>query len=233
MRFELAKITAGYGKVQVLRDVDLVVPDGGVVALVGPNGAGKTTLLRVASNLLRPRSGQVLIDERDVTGLSSVAIARLGVCHIAEGRNIFPALSVRDNLRLFSAKGAENVGAERAIDAFPRLGERLGQTAGTLSGGEQQMLAMARAYLRRAPMVLLDEPSTGLAPILVDAMFDFLHRLAAEGSSVLLVEQYVSRALALADTAYILARGRMVFAGEPTELADTDLFAHYLGAEAR
>lgn len=233
MRLELAKVTAGYGKFQVLRGVDLVVPDGGVVALVGPNGAGKTTLLRVASNLLRPRSGQVLIDERDVTGLSPVALARLGVCHIAEGRSIFPALSVRDNLRLFSAKGAEHDGAERAIDAFPRLGERLSQTAGTLSGGEQQMLAMARAYLRRAPMVLLDEPSTGLAPILVDAMFDFLARLAAEGSSVLLVEQYVSRALALADTAYILARGQMVFAGEPAELADTDLFAHYLGAEAR
>ena len=231
MRLELDGITAGYGDSIVLRDVDLVVPAGQVVALLGPNGAGKTTLLSVASGLLRPTAGRVVLDREEVTGQSPDNLVRRGLSHITEGRSIFPSLTVRDNLRIFSPPGGEAEAFDRAVDAFPRLGERLSQIAGTMSGGEQQMLALARAYVRRAPVVLLDEVSMGLAPILVDEIFAFLRRLAAEGSSLLIVEQYVGKVLAQADFVYLLARGRIVFGGEPAELADSDIFARYLGAE--
>jgi branched-chain amino acid transport system ATP-binding protein len=132
---------------------------------------------------------------------------------------------------MFSAKGQEKESIERAVDAFPRLGERLGQIAGTMSGGEQQMLALARAYARRAPLVLLDEVSMGLAPIIVDEIFDFLGRLKAGGASLLIVEQYAAKALAIADIVYVLVRGRVVLAGEPAEIANSDVFAHYLGGD--
>lgn len=232
MRLELERITAGYGDTVVLRDASLVVPSGRVVALLGPNGAGKTTLLSVASGLVRPRFGRVLLDGQDLAGSTPNRLVEGGLCHITEGRSVFPGLSVADNLRLFAPRASERDAIERAVTAFPRLGERLGQLAGTLSGGEQQMLALARAYARRAPIVMLDEVSMGLAPILVDEIFRFLGRLSAEGHSLLIVEQYVSKALALADLVYLLVRGRVVFAGEPAEISGTDLFAHYLGAEA-
>ncbi|HEX3899688.1 MAG TPA: ABC transporter ATP-binding protein [Mycobacteriales bacterium] len=233
MRFELESITAGYGDTVVLRDVNLVVPSGTIVALLGPNGAGKTTLLRVASGLLRPRAGRIVVDGRDVTGAPPEQLARAGVCHVTEGRSVFPGMTVRENLRMFSAKGsgAEAEGLDRAVSAFPRLGERLGQLAGTMSGGEQQMLALARAYAQRAPVVMLDEVSMGLAPIIVDEIFEFFHRLVAEGSSLLLVEQYVAKALGIANHVYLLARGRVVFRGEPSELDGTDLMERYLGTE--
>jgi branched-chain amino acid transport system ATP-binding protein len=231
MRLELRQVTAGYGETIALRDVSLVVPAGRVVALLGPNGAGKTTLLSAASGLLRPRSGRVLLDGRDVTGASPDRLVRQGLCHITEGRSIFPGLTVADNLKMFAPRTAGSQAIEGAIDAFPRLGERLGQLAGTLSGGEQQLLALARAYAQQAPLVLLDEVSMGLAPIIVDEIFEFLRRLAAEGHSLLIVEQYVAKALALADLVYLLLRGRLVFAGEPAEIAGTDIFAQYLGAE--
>ena len=233
MRLELESVTAAYGDTVALRDVSLTVPSGGVVALLGPNGAGKTTLLSVASGLLGPRSGRVLIDREDVAGKAPDRLAAAGLCHIQEGRSVFPGLSVADNLRMFSPSGEVAADAiERAVTAFPRLGERLGQIAGTMSGGEQQMLALARAYVTRAPLVMLDEVSMGLAPIIVDEIFVFLRRLADEGHSLLVVEQYVGKALALADLVYLLVRGRIVFAGEPGELAGTDIMAHYLGAEA-
>jgi branched-chain amino acid transport system ATP-binding protein len=216
----------------VLRDVTLAVPDGSIVALIGPNGAGKTTLLRTASGLLRPRQGQVALDGQDVTGARPHRRVEMGLCHVPEGRAIFPGLTVRENLVMFSPPHAESESIALAVDAFPRLASRLGQTVGTMSGGEQQMLALARAYVRRPRIVLLDEVSLGLAPKIVDEIFVFLARLAAEGSSLLLVEQFVTKALAIADYVYLLDRGRVAFAGEPSELDGHDLFAAYVGAAA-
>jgi len=228
----LEGITAGYGDTTVLRDVRLSVPPARVVALIGANGAGKTTLLRVASGLLRPRAGRLLVDGDDRTGSLPEALAASGVCHVPEGRGVFPSLTVRENLRLFCAPGQERQGIERAVEAFPRLGERIDQVAGTMSGGEQQMLALARAYVGRPRVVLLDEVSMGLAPRVVDEIFAFLARLAAEGVALLLVEQYVTKALAIADHVYTLSRGRIAFAGEPAELEGEDVFASYLGMGA-
>ena len=233
MRLELESVTAAYGETVALRDVSLVVPSGRVVALLGPNGAGKTTLLSVASGLLRPQSGRVLIDHDDVAHRPPERLAADGLCHIQEGRSVFPSLTVADNLRMFSPSGPAGADAiERAVAAFPRLGERLSQIAGTMSGGEQQMLALARAYVARAPLVMLDEVSMGLAPIIVDEIFAFLDRIRAEGVSLLVVEQYVNKVLAIADYVYILGRGEVIFAGDTAELAGQDVFGHYLGIEA-
>jgi branched-chain amino acid transport system ATP-binding protein len=229
--FRLDHVTAGYGATTVLKDVTLCVPDGTVAALVGPNGAGKTTLLRAASGLLAPRAGRIWLGEQDLTGARPHQLAAKGVCHVPEGRGIFPSLSVRENLTMFSAAGKEGEGLARAMEAFPILGERLDQIAGTMSGGQQQMVALARAYMGRPRIILLDEVSMGLAPKLVDAIFEFLDRLRSTGVSLLLVEQYVSRALAIADYAYVLTRGRVSFAGDPDELADVDVFEHYMGAD--
>jgi branched-chain amino acid transport system ATP-binding protein len=231
MRLELQGITAGYGDNVVLRDVSLTVPAGRVIALLGANGAGKTTTLSVASGLVRPRSGRVLFDGVDVVGVSPDRLANLGLCHVTESDAIFPALTVHDNLRMFAVPGREDEAIERAISAFPKLGQRLQQIAGTMSGGEQRMLALARVYGRSPSVVLLDEISLGLAPIVVDEIFDFLARLAAEGASLLVVEQYVSRVLAIADLVYVMARGRIELASEPFELDDGDLLARYLGVE--
>jgi branched-chain amino acid transport system ATP-binding protein len=232
MRLELRGVTAGYGGVTVLRNIDLVVPAGTVVALLGANGAGKTTTLRVASQLVRPRAGSLVLDGEDVTSASSVDIAARGVCHVTEGRCVFPGLSVRENLSLFSEPGDETAGTERAIHAFPKLGQRLNQIAGTMSGGEQQMLAVSRAYARQASLVLLDEMSMGLAPMIIDEIMDFLRVLVRRGVSLLLVEQYVAKALEIADKVYVIDRGRIVFAGEPGEVTDATLLSKYLGAES-
>jgi branched-chain amino acid transport system ATP-binding protein len=228
---ELRGITAGYGGHTVLRGVDLVVPDNAVVALLGPNGAGKTTLLRVASGLLAPTSGTMLLDGEDVTGWASDQLARWGMCHVPEGRGIFAALSVADNL-LLQAQAGDAQAVQKAAAAFPRLGERLDQVAGTMSGGEQQMLALAHAYLADPSVVLLDEVSMGLAPTIVDDIFDHLRTLAQSGASLLLVEQYVARALDLADYVYVLRKGTITFVGEPDELTESDILASYLGESA-
>ena len=222
-------VTAGYGTTTVLRDVDLRVPDGSVVALIGPNGAGKTTLLRVASGLIRATTGSFEIDGLDVSGAGPSGLVGHGVCHVPEGRGVFRDLTVRENLQLFAAgsRSTED-GIGRAVDAFPRLGERLGQTAGTMSGGEQQMLALARAYVTTPRFVLLDEVSMGLAPNIVDEIFAFLARLSAEGCALLLVEQFVTKALAIADYACLMDRGT-VSVHEPQRLADADLAGSYLG----
>jgi len=230
--FELHDIVAGYGDSTVLRNVSLQVPPGCVVALLGPNGAGKTTTLRVASGLLQPFAGDVTIDGRSLLGTSADVFARSGVCHIPEGRGIFRSLSVRENL-LVQARTSRSEAIDRAIDAFPRLGERLDQRAGTMSGGEQQMLALARAYLSDPRFVFLDEVSLGLAPLIVDEIFAFLRRVAETGTSLLLVEQYVSRALAIADFVYMLNHGDIVFAGEPCELDEDAVFRAYVGADAK
>jgi branched-chain amino acid transport system ATP-binding protein len=226
---ELRNITAGYGSHTVLRDVSLVIPDNAVVALLGPNGAGKTTLLRVASGLLRPSAGRILVDGVDATGWPPHKLSQHGVCHVPEGRGIFRALSVKDNIRLQAKNGFQADPATAVADAFPRLGERLAQRAGTMSGGEQQMLALARAYVAGARTVLLDEVSMGLAPKIIDEIFEYLHRLAAQGAALLLVEQYVARALELADFVYILNKGRVAFVGESTELGEEQILASYLG----
>ena len=234
MSYRLQGVDAGYAGTQVLRGVNLTVPPGSIVALLGANGAGKTTLLRAASGLLRPTAGRLVLDGADVTGASPQALAGLGVCHVPEGRGIFRSLTVAEHLRLFARDSAtSNADAiARAVDAFPRLGERLNQQAGTMSGGEQQMLALARAYIQSPRFILLDEVSMGLAPLIVDLIFDFLARLAAEGRSLLLVEQYVTRALEVADYVYLLDRGRVTFRGEPGELRQEDILAAYVGVGA-
>ena len=228
--FTLDNIVAGYAETTVLRGASLTVPEGSVVALLGANGAGKTTLLRVASGLLRPTSGTMALDGVDVTGARPHQLAVRGVCHVPEGRGVFPSLTVRENLALAAGPGGKDA-LDKAVAAFPRIGERIGQTAGTMSGGEQQMLALARAYIANPKVWLLDEVSMGLAPKIVDEIFEFLGRVAREGSSLLLVEQYVTRALALADYVYLLNRGQVAYRGEPSELADEDVFARYLGTD--
>jgi branched-chain amino acid transport system ATP-binding protein len=227
----LEGIVAGYAETTVLRGVSLAVPDSSVVALLGANGAGKTTLLRVASGLLRPAAGKVALDGVDVTGRRPHQLAARGVCHVPEGRGIFRSLTVRENLSLQADSDGKD-GLDKAVHAFPRLGERLSQAAGTLSGGEQQMLSLARAYVAEPKVMLLDEVSMGLAPKIVDEIFEFLRQVASEGASLLLVEQYVTRALALADYVYLMNRGQIVYRGEPSELDDEDVFARYLGTEA-
>jgi branched-chain amino acid transport system ATP-binding protein len=228
---ELKSVVAGYAGTTVLRGVDLRVPDGAVVALLGPNGAGKTTLLRVASGLLHPIGGHLVLDGADVSRCRPHQLVQRGICHVPEGRGIFPSMTVRENLILQSVKGEEEQALERAVSAFPRLGERLAQTAGTMSGGEQQMLALARTYVQHPKLVLLDEVSMGLAPKVVDEIFDFLGLLRAQGASLLLVEQYVTRALAIADYVYLLNRGEVSFAGAPEELEGEDVFSQYVGAD--
>jgi branched-chain amino acid transport system ATP-binding protein len=228
---ELRGVTAGYGGHTVLRDVTLVVPDRSVVALLGPNGAGKTTLLRVASGLLRPATGRVLLDGTDVTGQPPHRLARAGVCHVPEGRGIFRSLTVNDNIRLqANDRSASPAPIPAATEAFPGLADRLGQRADTMSGGEQQMLALTRAYTSGASTVLLDEVSMGLAPRIIDEIFEYLHTLAAAGAALLLVEQYVARALELADFVYVLQKGRVQFVGESHELGEERILASYLGA---
>ena len=228
---ELKSVVAGYAGTTVLRGVDLVVPDGAVVALLGANGAGKTTLLRVASGLLHPTAGRLVLDGADVTRCRPYELVQRGICHVPEGRGIFPSMTVRENLILQSVRGEEAEALDRAVSAFPRLGERLAQTAGTMSGGEQQMLALARTYVQHPSVVLLDEVSMGLAPKVVDEIFDFLGLLRAQGASLLLVEQYVTRALAIADYVYLLNRGEVTFAGKPDELEGEDVFTQYVGAD--
>jgi branched-chain amino acid transport system ATP-binding protein len=225
----LKNLYAGYGATTVLRDVNLVVPDGSVVALLGSNGAGKTTLLRAACGLISPTSGKVIVDGEDLTGHRPNVMQAAGVCHIPEGRGVFKNLTVKDNLELQAAPAEKAAAVERAVSAFPKLGQRMSQLAGTMSGGEQQMLALARSYTQHPKTVLLDEVSMGLAPKIVDEIFEFLGLLASQGTSLLLVEQYVTRALALADYVYVLNRGRISFAGDSSELDQGAVFEQYLG----
>ncbi|MFF2248182.1 ABC transporter ATP-binding protein [Streptomyces sp. NPDC058142] len=227
---ELDRISAGYGGTRVLRDVSLWLPPQSVVALLGTNGAGKTTLLRVASGLLPPTSGRLSVHGEDLTGKRPHTLARNGVCHVPEGRGVFATLTVKENILIQAAGGDLDEAVERAVSAFPVLGHKLGQLAGSLSGGQQQMLALAHAYVTDADYVLLDEVSMGLAPVVVDEIFEFLGRLADDGRALLLVEQYVARALELADYVYLMNRGRIEFAGEPGELDSDRLVAQYLGA---
>jgi ABC-type branched-subunit amino acid transport system ATPase component len=230
---------AGYGLSEVLLGMSLAVKAGAVVALIGANGAGKTTTMRAASGLLRPTRGRVLLDGKPVHSLEASRIARLGLAHSPEGRKVFGPLSVEDNLLLgayrwlphffgFHARAAADL--ERVFGLFPRLRERRRQSAGTLSGGEQQMLAIGRALMARPKVMLLDEPSMGLAPVIVQEVFRTIRRLKAEGMTMLLVEQFAKAALEVADYAYVMERGRIAIEGTPAELArDERVIAAYLG----
>jgi branched-chain amino acid transport system ATP-binding protein len=226
------RITAGYGTTRALFGVDLEVPAGRAVALLGANGAGKTTLLKVGAGILPPFSGEVLIDGRPVTRQTPHARAREGVCLIPEGHGIFRQLSVRENLAMFVGARSSKDAIERAASFFPVLGERLGQDAATLSGGQQQMLAVCRALCTDAQIILADELSLGLAPVIIDEIFVAIEALLAEGRSLLLVEQYAERALAIADVVYILSKGAVVFDGTPDQCIAEDVFARYVGSAA-
>jgi branched-chain amino acid transport system ATP-binding protein len=229
---ELDRVTAGYDRATVLRDVSLVVPAGKIVALLGPNGAGKTTLLRTATGLLRPTSGTVRINGVDMTRSAPNRRTRAGLCLVPEGRGIFRSLTVRENLRMQIPKWSKDVTVEGVLEVFPILRERLGQTAGTMSGGQQQMLALARSYLSDPRVVLLDEVSMGLAPKVVDEIFEAIEQLAATGAALLLVEQYVNRALKLADVVVLLDRGTVAFQGPPSDLDQDAVLRGYLGLES-
>src|SRR5262245_2993433 len=228
---DIESLTGGYGDTTVLRDVSISVPESTVVALLGPNGAGKTTTLRMASGLARRKRGTGTFAGDDVTRMGPYQRAQRGMCLIPEGRGIFPSLTVRENLTLYVAKRRQREAFERAVDTFPVLGTRRTQIAGTLSGGEQQMLALVRAYIAEPKVVLIDEASLGLAPLVVDAIFEFIERVAAEGVSLLMVEQYIARALALASVVYLLNQGSIVFSGRADELDEERVFAYYAGEE--
>ena len=229
---------AAYGKVEVLHGISLDVPKGKLVTLIGSNGAGKTTTMRAISGMLKPKSGTVTLGGKDVTGLDSHRIARAGLAHSPEGRRVFASMSVTDNLLLGAfprftrarPKGDIKHDLEKALELFPRLKERQHQLAGTLSGGEQQMLAMARAVMLNPEVILLDEPSMGLAPILVEEVFRIILRLKAEGVTMLLVEQFAAAALNVADYGYVLENGSISVHG-PAESLKTDpkVIAAYLG----
>jgi branched-chain amino acid transport system ATP-binding protein len=228
-------LRVSYGPVAAVRGVSLAVRAGEVVALLGANGAGKSTLLRTISGLIRPRAGRVHLAGRAIDRLAPTRIVRLGIAHAPEGRRVFGSLSVADNLRLGAAARRERAGLaeerERLLDLFPILRERLHQAAGTLSGGEQQMLALARALMAKPRLLLLDEPSLGLAPLMVRAIFGTLASLKRDGVTMLLVEQNVAAALELADRAYVLRTGEIRLEGAAAELrADPERIAHaYLG----
>jgi branched-chain amino acid transport system ATP-binding protein len=234
----IQNLSAGYGKVQVLHEVSIDVPKGQVVTLIGSNGVGKTTTMRAVSGMIRPTSGQISLHGRRIDALESHHIAKLGLAHSPEGRRVFATMSVTDNLLLGAfprltgsrPKGDVKGDLERAMELFPRLKERRSQLAGKLSGGEQQMLAMARAVMLNPEVVLLDEPSMGLAPILVDEVFRIIERLKAQGVTMLLVEQFAAAALAVADYGYVLENGRIAVHGPAHKLRDDPAVkAAYLG----
>ncbi len=219
MLLELEELHTYYGKSHVLQGVSLAVPRGGVTVLIGRNGAGKTTTLRSVMGLTPPRRGRVSFDRRDVTGEPSHRMFRLGVGYVPEGRQIFPELTVGENLRMAARprSGRARWPLERIFEYFPALRERWQQRGRSLSGGEQQMLAVARALAGEPELLLLDEPSQGLAPLLVRALEELMRRLTDEGLTILLVEQNVRLALAVADRVAVLSKGHVVFAGELAE----------------
>jgi branched-chain amino acid transport system ATP-binding protein len=226
-------VRAGYGSIEVLHGIDLTLPRGTITALLGPNGAGKSTLLRVVSGKTQATSGCVHLEGRHLNGAAPEALARAGLCHVPEGRGVFPNLTVLENLRMatFATRLPHRELAERAFSAFPRLGERRHQLAGRLSGGEQQMLAMARCLVPDPGLLLLDEISMGLAPKVVEELYVLVAQLAADGLTILLVEQFARTALSVADFAAIMTGGVLSAVGEPRDIAGK-LSHAYLGGAA-
>ena len=231
---ELKDVDVFYGRVQALHGVTLALGEHEIVALIGSNGAGKTTTLRTISGLLRPSRGSITFDGHELAAVPAHRIVSLGICQAPEGRRLFPRLSVVDNLKMgaYTRKDADGIAKDlaRAYELFPRLKEREGQLAGTLSGGEQQMLAIGRALMARPKVLMLDEPSLGLAPILVELIFQVLREINAQGTPILLVEQNATKALEIAHRGYVLETGNIVQAGTGKELLGSpDVQRAYLG----
>jgi branched-chain amino acid transport system ATP-binding protein len=230
---KVERLQAAYGKVQTLWEIGFEVPEGAIVALLGANGAGKTTTLKVLSGLLRPRGGSIVLDGERIDGRPPADIVRRGIVHVPEGRGLFPDMSVLDNLMMgaYATSGAgRRARLEQVFGIFPRLEERRGQLAGTLSGGEQQMVAIGRGLMAGPKLLMLDEPSLGLAPLVVEEMFRVVREINASGVTVLLVEQNTQHALALSDRGYVLEAGRVVLSGTgPELLADAKVRKAYLG----
>jgi branched-chain amino acid transport system ATP-binding protein len=229
----IENLRAGYGAVEVLRGVDIRISHGELIALLGSNGAGKTTLNAVMSGLVPPRSGRVVFDGEDLTGAHYRRIVQAGLIQVPEGRKVFPNLTVLENLELGAftrarSRLSENI--DRVFDTFPRLRERTAQLAGTMSGGEQQMLAIGRGLMAEPKLLILDEPSLGLSPLLVEELFTLIAKLRADGLAILLVEQNVGQSLDIADRAYVMENGSIRFSGTSSELLASDALRQaYLG----
>ncbi len=230
---EIRNLRAGYGKVEILRGIDLDVGAGEIVAVLGSNGVGKSTLNNNISGLYKPFGGSIRFKGEEIAGVDSAEVVRRGLIHVPEGRRIFPNMSVRENLELGSflrggARRARNM--DHVVSIFPRLKERFGQMAGTLSGGEQQMLAIGRGLMSEPELLIMDEPSLGLSPLLVEEMFALIRKLNAEGQSILLMEQNAVQTLAIAHRAYIIENGHVAMKGKAADmLQDPDLRKNYLG----
>jgi len=233
---EISNLEVAYGHIQAVRGLNLAVEEGKALALLGANGAGKSTTLKAISGLVAARAGTIRFDGRDLAGMSPEAITRLGIAHVPEGRGIFPGLSVAENLRMArygvgADRGAAATALEEVFGFFPILRERRGQPAGTMSGGQQQQLAIARALLQRPRLLLLDEPSLGLAPAVVADVLGVVAQLRSRGIAVILVEQFVREALKIADDAAVMEQGRVVLQGPVAELSGNRIAAAYLGHE--
>jgi branched-chain amino acid transport system ATP-binding protein len=230
---EIRQLHAGYGSIEILRGVDLEVGTGEIVAVLGSNGVGKSTLNNNISALYRPFSGSIRFEGQEMVGLSSSEVVRRGLIHVPEGRRIFPNLNVRENLELGSlvrGKERRSQNIERVVGIFPRLKERFDQQAGTLSGGEQQMLAIGRGLMSEPSLLIMDEPSLGLSPLLVEQMFELIQRINQEGMPILLMEQNAVQTLAIAHRAYIIENGVIAMQGKASDLVrDPQLRKNYLG----
>ena len=234
---EIVDLVARYGRITALEGISLTVDAGEIVTLIGANGAGKTTTLRAISGLVRPASGAIRFDGRDIAKLPPNEIVRAGISHSPEGRRVFPRMTVRENLELgaYTRRVKDEIAAdtEQVLQIFPRLRERLGQKAGTMSGGEQQMLAIARAMMSRPRVLLLDEPSLGLSPKLVQTIFEVIRDINTRGTTILLIEQNARQALAVAHRGYVLEVGKIAHSGAAAELAASEAVrAAYLGGAA-
>lgn len=231
---EVKDLEVYYGMIQAIKGISFEVNKGEVIALIGANGAGKTTTLHTITGLLSPKKGSVMFERKDITKIPAHKIVSMGMAHVPEGRRVFADLSVYENLKLgaYTRKDKENLNKdlESIYERFPRLAERKNQSAGTLSGGEQQMLAMGRALMSKPSIILMDEPSMGLSPILVNEIFDIIESISKSGTTVLLVEQNAKKALSIADRAYVIETGKIVTSGKASELLEDDSIKKaYLG----
>lgn len=227
-------INVYYGAIHAIKGISLNVPDGEIVALIGSNGAGKSTTLRTISGLIKPKTGRIIYEDKDISGIPAHKIVGMGLCQVPEGRHVFANMTVMENLELGAYLRSDKDGIARDMEdvfkKFPRLLERKDQLSGTLSGGEQQMLAMGRALMSRPKLLLLDEPSMGLAPLLIKEIFNIIKEINASGTTVLLVEQNANMALSIADKAYVLETGRITLSGTAKELASSEAVRKaYLG----